>query len=420
MTVLGIMNAVTLGFTLRLLLILYGEWQDRTMLVKYTDVDYYVFTDAAQFMTKGLSPYLHPTYRYTPILAWMLQPNIYFLQVFGKLLFILFDVLSGYLIYSVLKSSGNSTERSNICTYLWLFNPIAATVSSRGNAESIMAFLVLITMKMLHEQKITMAGIFYGLSVHFKIYPVIYALPIYFYLDDGNKKLPANIGILRWMVQVLWPNKKRLIFITSSLTILCLCSGLCYHRYGWDFLHQTYLYHVTRKDIHHNFSVYFYMLYLTAESSYSTVVGLITFIPQLILLLVFSIRYHQNLPLCWFLNTFAFVTYNKVCTSQYFLWYLCLVPVMLPDLKMSLKKAAFIISSWFAGQGLWLGFAYLLEFEGWNTLIFLWMSGLIFFIINIYVMNVILQSYVEEGFETTDSESRFTRLKSFQYKKKIE
>lgn len=420
MTVLAIINAVTLGFMLRLLLILYGEWQDRTMLVKYTDVDYYVFTDAAEFITKGLSPYLHPTYRYTPLLAWILQPNIYFLQLFGKLLFILFDVLSGYLIYSILKSSGNGTERSNICAYLWLFNPIAATVSSRGNAESIMAFLVLFTMKMLHEGKITIAGMFYGLSVHFKIYPVIYALPVYLYLDDGKKKLMTDSGILRWMIHILWPNKKRLIFITSSVTVFGLCTGFCYHWYGWEFLHQTYLYHVTRKDIHHNFSVYFYMLYLTADSGYITAIGLITFIPQMLLLLVFSVRYHQNLPLCWFLNTFAFVTYNKVCTSQYFLWYLCLVPVMLPDLRMSLRKAASIILLWFAGQGLWLGFAYLLEFEGWNTLIFLWISGLIFFIINIYVMNVILQSYIEESYDTTDSEYLFTRLKPHINKKKIE
>ena len=54
MAYVGIKTAVCVGTMFRLCLIVYGNWQDKTQLVKYTDVDYYVFTDAAEFITKVL------------------------------------------------------------------------------------------------------------------------------------------------------------------------------------------------------------------------------------------------------------------------------------------------------------------------------------------------------------------------------
>lgn len=53
---------------LRLVLIVYGEVQDRFMSVKYTDVDYDVYTDASREMAAGNSPFDRTTYRYTPVL----------------------------------------------------------------------------------------------------------------------------------------------------------------------------------------------------------------------------------------------------------------------------------------------------------------------------------------------------------------
>lgn len=41
---------MSVGLILRLALILYGEWQDKTMAVKFTDIDYFVFHDAATFL----------------------------------------------------------------------------------------------------------------------------------------------------------------------------------------------------------------------------------------------------------------------------------------------------------------------------------------------------------------------------------
>ena len=43
---------IFVGCIARFGLMLYGRWQDSNMVVKYTDIDYHVFTDAAEYVTK--------------------------------------------------------------------------------------------------------------------------------------------------------------------------------------------------------------------------------------------------------------------------------------------------------------------------------------------------------------------------------
>jgi len=90
--------------------------------------------------------------------------------------------------------------------------------------------------------------------------------------------------------------------------------------YGTPFMVQTYLHHISRIDHRHNFSPYNTQLYLkSAFPDLSTLrIESVAFLPQLALscLLIPLILAKKDLPTAMLAQTFAFVTFNKVCTSQ--------------------------------------------------------------------------------------------------------
>lgn len=373
---------------LRLVLVSYGQHQDATMAVKYTDIDYRVYTDAARQVVLGNSPYDRHTYRYSPLLAYIMLPTITWSPVFGKLLFIMFDILSGYLIYRITRSDvavGEGTAR--LAAAAWLYNPLVMNVSTRGSAESLIVTLVLATLHLYHKRVFFLTGVFYGLAIHFKIYPIIYCLSLYVPLTHGS-------GLL----SLFSVNTARVRLVTATVLTLACLTALFYHLYGDVFLQETYLYHLTRRDTRHNFSVYFYLLYLTVEED-DIGINLITFLPQLVLILAVTKRFSgiHDIDFCLFCQTVVFVAFNKVVTAQYFLWYLALLPIVATKIVLTNKEVVLGALLWGFAQGSWLLPAYLLEFRGNNTFMFIWLESLAFFSANIGLLAKLIRKYREKS-----------------------
>ncbi|KAJ9588343.1 hypothetical protein L9F63_018269 [Diploptera punctata] len=367
-----------LGLCIRLALIIYGEIHDKLSVVQYTDIDYRVFTDAARHMLSGSSPYDRHTYRYTPLLSALLIPNIILHPTWGKLLFSLVDVCVALLIRCLVLAKGSSPNTATWCAMVWIYNPLAIIIATRGNADSVSAMLVLFTLLLLNRNHILLAGIVHGIAIHVRLYPIAFSLAMYLSLSRDS----CSSFI------------KRDASFRLCLTLILL-TGMCYAAYGYTFLYESLFYHLSRRDIRHNFSIYFYLQYLGSESPIGIIQRLFTFVPQIILIVALSWAYgcEQDLPFCLLSQAVVMVAYNPVLTSQYFVWFLSLVPPCLPWLTLSSRQAAAIASLWLAAQLAWLLPAYWLEFRGQDTFIYIWLQGIALFCANLAVLARLIRAY---------------------------
>ncbi|KIJ41293.1 glycosyltransferase family 50 protein [Sphaerobolus stellatus SS14] len=411
---------------LRLALIIYSEYHDAHSVVKYTDVDYRVFTDAARFllnregttgaMAQGVvasyvgvgDPYLRDTYRYTPLLALIITPNITLHPSFGKALFSICDLLVGAMLYNLFvtfpprKTSDIASIRKHGLLWvsaLWLFNPMVFTISTRGSSESVLGLLVIGTLFLVMKGHRRLAAIMFGFSVHWKIYPIIYGASIlaYYGARSKDKERWTWLGPFSQLF-----SSAGLKFALLSASVLAVLTGTLYLIWGYPLLWHSYLYHLGRLDHRHNFSPYFYGTYLTypgtagqASHAFFASNPLSSFLPQMGLSLGSGFLLggrSSELPVAWFVQTMIFVTFNKICTSQYFIWYMWFLPLVLPRLRLSLRDAILMMTTWIGTQALWLSFGYKLEFLGEQVYLPLWGASMLFLVANSWILAKIIES----------------------------
>ncbi|KAL7535655.1 hypothetical protein ACHAXR_006651 [Thalassiosira sp. AJA248-18] len=485
--------------------------------VRYTDIDYDVFTDAAEHVAHGRSPYARHTYRYTPFLAKLLALPLkvngyhdggssgggllgilFSTRYFGKILFCIADVICGCIIVLLrrrkrISSGGNQNTkeegrrgRKRLLDFSpqlkdslwWLYNPLPINICTRGSAESLVVLLpVLATVAIADIYQVQLpssirwkgilpimvraclAGIVHGIGIHAKLYPVIYTISFmanFSYQQQQREMLgrkstqqkPMDVGwryLLSEQMQVIegrGPSKldrrstfpwkhptrilvlgafwiQRLFFTLSSILFLVFSFGsagilayLAVHYYGQEALDEGLLYHFQRVDHRHNYSMYWYWIYLARGRTEVSVVsslaekaaehallsssawGYIPLVPQVLILGFSSLGIAPyDLSFALFCQTFAFVAFNKVITAQYFTWYLCLLPLCSDRVNWNSKRMYLSLGVLVVSIITWLLSAFTLEMLGWKSHRQVWMASLLFFLANVVVLLSILKGY---------------------------
>lgn len=176
------------------------------------------------------------TYRYTPLLAWILLPNVYLSPFFGKVIFMSCDLIIGYMLKKILLLRDVSEKDANSYVNYWLLNPFVITISTRGNAESLVCLLVIGTLYCFVNHRFVLGSIIFGLSVHFKIFPILYALPLLFLWDENfdpslsqRKKKFSQNQIVQWISNFV--NSWRIKFTLISACTFFALTFLMYSMY---------------------------------------------------------------------------------------------------------------------------------------------------------------------------------------------
>lgn len=129
------------GLLVRLLLIFNFSAGDNYydgIFTNIVDVDYKVYLDSSLYD----SPYQRHTYRYSPILSYLMAPSYQYHQLFGKVLIALCDFITIIFLYRTFMQRGKldkkiNTKAAQIVSWFYCLNPVLIYLTVRGSCEGI-------------------------------------------------------------------------------------------------------------------------------------------------------------------------------------------------------------------------------------------------------------------------------------------
>ncbi|MFX1518538.1 MAG: hypothetical protein ACFFCD_01240 [Promethearchaeota archaeon] len=275
---------------------------------------------------------------YPPLIAYTMMATIFLcgdIVFLYKLPFIICDIAIGFVLYIFAEEwhigGENSSLRSYAITIFYLFLPYPIFESSYvGRFDSIPTLFLLLTIYFLQKKHYNYAGLFWGIGIMYKWFPVIVA-PVLFLYFFKNHKLK---------------NFTRVLLITC---LTCFLISLPFLIIAPTQYISKMLYHLTGRAVSTDLAVYSLYSYLTTD--YSITVRIVSTVIQLAALLgifwKFSVAknvFETPFVLIVFSGLFlnAFVLFNRIINPQYFFWYAPILLLLLFRQKNA-KRQPFLV-----------------------------------------------------------------------------
>lgn len=112
-----------------------------------------------------------------------------------QVLFAAADIVVAWQLWRLGQLQGASGPRCLWSMLLWLYNPFTATISTRGSCDSLVTVMLLATLLMLLQGQTVLPALLYGLAVHFRIFPIVYAPGIVLYLAHRQLQRQGRRGL---------------------------------------------------------------------------------------------------------------------------------------------------------------------------------------------------------------------------------
>ena len=127
--------------------------------------------------------------------AWIVSPQVTFAT---KIPMAICDIIVGYMIFKIVSEFTKDEKKGLIAMALWCFCPMVIYMACvQGQFDCISTLLVLLTIKLLREDRPFIAGISFGFAVWLKMFP---SVCLFLFVGYLIKKYGTSVGIQKTVV----------------------------------------------------------------------------------------------------------------------------------------------------------------------------------------------------------------------------